>query len=270
MNCENAGRNSCCHYNLSEIIEKKGTIHFPSYYIEDYFSDFFEDMDIDYIINNNTAIVNKDDISWEELYIIKTESYSSLIWYSYIKDYTYKSEFIPVSLEDLLNLDNMLYGIIFPKFIKLDTVSCKDTGHSSVFNSIEELMFVFNSSFRIKKTLEQLPLSKDSHYLFIREVDYEISKSIEIRCFIHASRLVAISCDVYFSHDKENLYKYINTVIGLLPYRDAIIDVACLSNKNTVIEINNFGADSPAGSGNFNWSEDYNILYGGLEEIIWR
>jgi hypothetical protein len=35
-------------------------------------------------------------------------------------------------------------------------------------------------------------------------------------------------------------------------------------------KINNFGADSPTGAGKFNWKEDYFILYGGMDEIVYR
>lgn len=37
-----------------------------------------------------------------------------------------------------------------------------------------------------------------------------------------------------------------------------------------VIEINNFGADSIAGSGNYNWREDYFVLYGDGKNVDFR
>ena len=48
MNELQSGINICCHYELSFITEKENKIYFPSYFLEDYFIDFFEDNNIKY------------------------------------------------------------------------------------------------------------------------------------------------------------------------------------------------------------------------------
>jgi hypothetical protein len=261
------GKNSCCHYELSDIkTTQDDLIYFPKYFLEDYYIDYFEEKNIPYTIHKKNVYVDSKNITWEDLYIIKTESYSSLNWYPYLEQYTYKSEFIPVtSLEDLKNID-----ITFPKFIKLDTVSAKDTNHNGIFNSREELLSVFRKSSRILNTLNSKRLTHESHYLFIREPDYFINK--EVRCFVYNRRLVAISTDICFNQDQKNiLITFINTLIEDIPYYEAIVDVYIYKDDSCkLIEINNYGADSPAGAGNFNWKEDYFLLYGGYDEVVWN
>jgi len=61
----------------------------------------------------------------------------------------------------------------------------------------------------------------------------------------------------------------VNQILEYLPFQDAILDIK-LEPEPKLIEINNFGADSPAGAGNFNWREDYFILYGAMDKIIYR
>lgn len=261
------GKNSCCHYELSDIkTTQNDLIYFPKYFLEDYYIDYLEQKNIPFTIKKKYAYVDSKDITWEDLYLIKTEAYSSLNWYSYLEQYTYKSDFIDVtSLEDLKNIN-----ITFPKFIKLDTVSAKDTNHNGVFYSREELFDVFGKSSRILNTLNTKRLTYSSHCLFIREPDYFINT--EIRCFVYNRRLVAVSTDLFINDDQKNiLTTFIKTLIEDMPYYDAIVDV-CIYQDNSckLIEINNYGADSPAGAGNFNWKEDYFLLYGGYDKIFWN
>lgn len=261
------GKNSCCHYELSDIkTTQNGLIYFPKYFLEDYYIDYFEQKNIPFTTQKKYVYIDSKDITWEDLYMIKTESYSALNWYAYLEQFTYKSEFIPItSLEDLRKVD-----ITFPKFIKLDTVSAKDTNHNCIFNNKEEFIDIFSKSSRIINTLNTKRLTHPSHYLFIREPDYFINK--EIRCFVYNRRLVAVSTDIFVNEDQKNIVEiFINRVIEDMPYYDAVIDVSIYEdNSCKLIEINNYGADSPAGSGNYNWKEDYVLLYGGYEKIVWN
>ena len=261
------GKNSCCHYELSDIkTTQNGLIYFPKYFLEDYYIDYFEQKSIPYTTLKKNVYVDSKNITWEDLYLIKTESYSSLNWYSYLEQYTYKSEFIPItSFHDLKNIN-----ITFPKFIKLDTVSAKDTNHNGIFYSSQELLNVFERSSRILNTMSSKRLTHESHCLFIREPDYFIN--IEVRCFVYNRRLVAVSTDIFINQDQKNiLTTFINTIIEDMPYYDAVADV-CIYEDNSckLIEINNYGADSPAGAGNFNWKDDYFLLYGGYDEVVWN
>jgi hypothetical protein len=262
------GNNSCCHYDLSNIREKYDKYYFPTYYLEDYYIDYFTDNNIDYYYENNSLSVFKKDISWKTLYLLKTEAYSAINWYNELKEFTYNSELIEINkLNDLLDFNDS--SLIFPKFIKLDTFSCKDTYHNGIFNSFREVYEIFSKSSRIINTLAETPLSK-SHYLFIREPDLDISKKHEISCFIYNKRLTAISSD-YKIHCKNQLEIFIKNIIDKLPFYDAVLDI-CIDNSNNfiLIEVNNFGADSPCGAGLFNWREDYITLYGGMDNVIYK
>jgi hypothetical protein len=43
------GKNSCCHYELSDIkTTQNGLIYFPKYFLEDYYIDYFEQKSIPY------------------------------------------------------------------------------------------------------------------------------------------------------------------------------------------------------------------------------
>lgn len=262
------GLNSCCHYELSFIKQNKNIISFPYYYLEDYYIDFFEDLNITYTIKDDKVYVDFNDISWEELYTIKTESYSASVWYPYLEKYTYKSLLIPI--ENLEDIKSLLINISFPKFIKLDSVSCKDVC-KGIFNNTEKVYETFKKSNRILNTLEQIPLIKRNHYLFVREVDKDIEKSIEVRCFVYLSKLVAVSsCVELNENQKGKLECFISNIIKDIPYKDSVMDLAIHNDNLMLIEVNNFGADSPAGAGLFNWKEDYFILYGGMTGVCYR
>lgn len=268
MDDTTTGLNSCCHYELSLIKQNKNIISFPYYYLEDYYIDFLEDLNITYNDKDNDVYVNSNDISWEELYTIKTESYSASVWYPYLENYTYKSLLIPI--ENLEDIKSSLVNISFPKFIKLDSVSCKDVSRG-IFNNTDEVYETFKKSNRILNTLKQNPLIKRSHYLFVREVDEKINESIEVRCFIHLCKLVAVSSYVKLNEkQKDNLEFFVDNIIEDIPYKDSVIDLAIHNDNLMLIEVNNFGADSPAGAGLFNWKEDYFILYGGMTGVCYR
>lgn len=258
------GINSCCHYSLSEIISKGDKLLFPKYFLEDYFIDFFTDNEIDFYDENinQYSIKKTKNINWDTLYMLKTESYSAINWYHYVKQFTYESEFIKI--DNISEINNVLKDIIFPKFIKLDTVSCKDTNHSGIFYKKEDVYNTFFKSSRIINTLNNKSIS--NNYLFIRTPDFNVSQ--EYRCFIRNLRLTAVSSDKDVK-DKNKLENFVNNIIKYIPFHDAIFDIK-LEPEPKLIEINNFGADSVAGAGKFNWREDFFILYGGFDKIVYR
>ncbi len=264
------GKNSCCHYDLSHIKENCDKIYFPDYYLEDYYIDYFTENNISYKYEKDSVVVNKKDISWDTLYLLKTKSYSAINWYEELQEFTYPSEFIEFSnINDIKSLNKK--NIIFPKFIKLDTVSCKDTGHNGIFNSFDEVYEVFIKSARILNTLYT---KNDKHYLFVREPDFDIDNKLEARCFIYQYKLTAVSLPLKKSCEfqwKTSLETFIKEIIKKLPFHDAVLDISIGNNNDfKLIEVNNFGADSPCGAGLFNWREDYIGLYGGFNEVIYK
>ena len=271
MNELHSGINTCCHYELSFIVEKENKIYFPSYFLEDYFIDFFEDNDIKYFYedDNKASVYKNETVSWNLLYIVKTESYSAINWYENLKEFTYKSELIEI--KNIENIKTLLKHINFPKFIKLDDFSCKDTDHSGIFKNAIEVENIFKKSMRILNTLNQQHITK-SHYLFVREPDYFINEKEEVRCFIYQRRLVAVSNKKKISDKiKLELEEFVKKIILQMPYMDAVIDIFIDSKKHKfiLIEVNNFGADSPCGSGLFNWKEDYALLHGQFDYVFY-
>jgi len=265
------GQNSCCHYDLTHIKENEDVIVFPEYYLEDYYIDYFTEHNIPYKYSKESVIVNKKDISWDTLYLLKTNSYSAINWYEELQEFTYPSEFIEISnVNDIKSLKKT-NNIFFPKFVKLDTVSCKDTGHNGIFNSFDHVYKTFIKSSRIINTL----FKKDkSHYLFIRQPDFDINNKLEARCFIYQYKLTAVSLPLKNNCEfqwKTPLETFIKEIIKKLPFHDAVLDISIGNNNDfTLIEVNNFGADSPCGAGLFNWREDYITLYGGFDEVVYK
>jgi len=263
------GKNSCCHYDLSHIKKHDKKIYVPDYYLEDYYIDYFTDNIIEFFYEKDYVVVNEKDISWDTLYLLKTKSYSAINWYEELKEFTYPSEFIEISnINEIKSLENT--NINFPKFIKLDTVSCKDTKHNGIFNSFNEVYQTFIKSQRILNTL----INNNNNYLFIREPDIDIENKLEARCFIYKYRLTAVSLPLKNSCEfqcKKTLEKFIKEIIKKLPYHDAVLDISIGKNNEFIlIEVNNFGADSPCGAGLFNWKEDYISLYGGFNEVVYK
>lgn len=268
------GQNSCCHYDLTQIIENNKYLIVPEYYIEDYYLDYLEDNNIEYVIKKGKAYIEKNNkISWENLYFCKIEAYSAINWYEAIKDFTYKSKLIPISnIEDIAD---KLKSITFPKFIKLDSVSPKDLEHNGIFYTADEVYNIFRKSERIKNTINKKLYTNSSHFLFIREPDFNISNKIEARCFIYHKKLTAVSCNTYKYNiiDKKIIKDFFISLQQCFPYNDLVVDIL-INEKNTsdiiICEINNFGADSPCGAGLFNWKDDYFLLHGAYEEVIFR
>lgn len=260
------GANSCCHYELSDICILKNHIHFPKHYIDDYYADFFEDSKIKHIEHDDTCSVDIKYITFEILYKVRTEAYSASVWYSQLEPFTYKSYFIDIT--DGIN--NALSKVPYPAFIKLDTVSPKDTGHNCIFKTKAEAIEIFNKSSRVQNKLKEPLLSRKEHSLFVRDIDSKIDNYPILRCFVYQLKLTAVSSDdKIIEDDRKRLVTYIKTIKNSLPYLNSTIDISLQKERIIIIEVNNFGADSPAGAGLFNWKEDYIELHS-PSEVSWR
>lgn len=255
------GANSCCHYELSEFRkEENGFISFPHHYYNDYFIDYFDDHNID--VKRAGKGRFKAQLDWETLYRLKHESYSALIWYTPLADNTFKSYFLAYSdsPKAFEYVDN------WPVFVKLDTVSPKDTGHSCIFNSAEEVLKVFSQSERVQNTVNQPKLLGFNHAYFVRKVDSSLRD--EMRCFVYHGKLTAVSASNKVSN-KEDVEYFMKIIAEKLPYQNAVVDIGITDSGLKVIEVNDFGPDSPAGAGNFNWREDYFDLHDSTT-VTWR
>lgn len=260
-----SGINGAYYTELSDFKYRNGRIFFPPHYYEDFYVDFFDENNID--VDTKNWSIKGDEKDIDLLRTVRSEAYSATVWYPDLKNFTYRSEFIPITD----TLENALKKVIYPAFIKLDTVSAKDTNHSCVFENAEEALKIFTSSGRIRNVLAEKLLSRKCHYLFVREVDYKINNYPHMRCFVCRGKLTAVSCaEIILSENKRIIESFLNLVVLNLPYQNATIDVVLIDKKPFVIEVNNFGADSRAAAELFNWKEDYAILHGYKNNVVWR
>ncbi len=232
---------------------------FPIYFIEDYFQDYFTTYNIIYSHDDLYAYVKN--ISFYILFQLIIESYSALIWYPQITNYSTRSYFVKLS-EDWQKTISTTF-IAFPKYIRLDTVSCKDIGHNGIFYSSLELISNFRTSHRIFSVLSTKRLIYQDHYLFVRDIDYDISndRGNQFKCFFYKFKLTCISSSIFVDKEKMRnmIIAYFKSIDGI-PYNDCIIDLF-MNNDNefTMIEINHFTEN--CNSGLYDWVEDYDILH---------
>jgi hypothetical protein len=304
------GANSYGHASLSRIRRFSNKWIFPVHYFEDFYVDYFDEhcIECDEVIVEGVkySTVNACAISLESLQQARIEAYSALVWHDSLKKATYPSVLLELIPEHGVKqttpgwwkkavrhaVSKAQPVIEFPCFVKLDTVSAKDTGHSGVFTSIDEIIRVFGNSDRVRGTLENaMPrLTHPLRALFVRQVDKWIAFPtperhvvLLLRCFVRDGRLTAISsdCEDVNADEEEWIRTHIAAwfdahVRSLLPYRDATPEVRLVVCRDAatstltavdtcIVEINNFGADSIAGAGQFNWAEDYMILNGAGE-----
>lgn len=164
------GANSYGHADLSVISRMADKWIFPPHFYDDFFVDFFADRDIPCtdvrVAGGKYKAVATNGVSLEILQRVRIEAYSALVWYEALETFTYRSELHALVPEEespheadwwkpLVTKALSASEIGFPCFVKLDTVSAKDTRHSGVFHSTEELIRVFESSARIQAALSE-------------------------------------------------------------------------------------------------------------------
>lgn len=263
-----SGINGGYYKELSDFKYRNGRIFFPKHYYEDYYVDFFDENNID--VDTKDWSIKGDENDIDLLRTVRSESYSATIWYPAIKKFTYQSELIPI--KD--TLEKALQKVHYPAFIKLDSISAKDANHSCIFQTAEEVLKIFSESGRIRNALSQKLLSRNYHHLFVREIDYKINDYPHMRCFVYHGKLTAISCPEIISEENKNIIdNFIHLILPDLPYQNATIDIVLKQpfvKQPTVIEVNNFGVDSPAAAELFNWKEDYAILHGYNDTVVWK
>jgi hypothetical protein len=197
--------------------------------------------------------------------------------------------------ENINNIINKHYNIKY-WFIKLGSVSPKDlyngVGKYIKFNNSVDIINTIIYSNRTWNTL--MNNIKNDNYLLLSEW-IDIPSELEFRCFIYKDKLRAISqygdnininnyncIDKYNNNDKRiNLYndiiKFYNNIKFNIPYNDCIMDIIIIDDNKSnsllklgifIIEFNCFGAETPAGSGLFNWISDSHILYNSEKPVL--
>jgi hypothetical protein len=74
------GFNNCNLVDLSSITKKNGFFHFKEYFLEDYFLELFENLEIKYEQSDKMIKVDCEDIDLDILNKTKAESYSATVW----------------------------------------------------------------------------------------------------------------------------------------------------------------------------------------------
>lgn len=184
-------------------------------------------------------------------------SYRACIWYEEIKDVIPTAESIilePKSLEHLRIL--IKENIKSYPFVRLCNMSPKDIKEIPLYEDYEEAFNDIISSKRTKNIFDE-PYCFDccSKHLFMRKKRNFVW---EVRCFWSKDRLTAVSLPPYVDFDDhQDVYDFFTKYKKYIPYHSAIIDIG--KNDNGVVElveINSFGPDMNATSGNFGWYED--------------
>lgn len=236
--------------DLSEIKETDVYLSFPTYYVEDYFYDLVDVVDV----------VNKDQISKirktshpmitrELLYEIRQKCYRATEWYDSISELTPKSFFIKASRAELEK-------ILYPKFIRGNSASPKDLVNPPIFENFERAtVSLFNSE-----------RCKHDDVFMIREIDDDIFKQngYEFRCFYYRSFLSAVSCSgLNYANDRyeQRIIDFFKMYSYKFIYTDCVVDIFINDAKILIIEFNCFGADSNTDASLYDWREDYFILH---------
>lgn len=168
-------------------------------------------------------------------------------------------------------------------FVKCNHVSPKDSPYYEqcppLFNK-KDLVKVLMTSARVNVSLLTDPI------LIVRpyNLTWRKNKFNELRCFVYAQKLTAISqyyWSVYAKLDflsEEEWQRIIDKINALVEkvctnfshLKDFVLDVVFYDENVDLIELNTFGVDKKAGSACFDWVEDRNILYGNGSKVVIR
>lgn len=175
-------------------------------------------------------------------------------WYPHIKDTICTPTSFIVKMSD--NVDNIINSLPNKEcFARLDILSAKPL---TPYKNTKEILEHIYSEHRTYSEIT------DNTKLIIREWLYNLKN--EFRCYVHDTKLRAVSCDFsckIITNVLKEIRKYVNDIIKLCEYDDFSVDFAFHNNKLILIEIN-----TPvylcATSGNFDLSNtyDYEILLG--------
>lgn len=281
MDLEIWGINSCMNSKLSPFQSKDGKIKMPWYYLEDFYQDFFEENKIIHGQDNDGLLwVLEAEITVDELYNIRAQSYSAENWYPTLEEFTYPSVIIQddgnlnsKKLEDAIQRSKINFGKNPKYFVRSESASPKDIHPTCIVDNLDQALKIYRDSERISVKSTQSPC------IMLRQVDDKIKDKIEMRCFVYHGKVRAISqnCDrqpfritkSWITNTiKENCKKWKNIIF---PYTDCTFDTATDSNGNSIIiEVNSFGGDSYAGSALFSWNEDYYLICHTEDRVIVR
>ena len=274
--CDLFDINSGNNRNMSPYVIKDNNLYIPYRYYEMYFVDYFEDNNIMFTFKNNHVIIDKS-IDIDTLYKVQYSNFNFDVWYDDLKHLTFDSYIIDFNIDKVKTIESINKIINRHKFwfVKLSCMSPKDesrSGKQHKFNNAKDIVDRLFESERTRKEIE----CGNTKLIMRQWVD--LPEEYEFRCFVYKGKLRAISqynCYQYVEEFqnikmqnkiKERVISFYNSIT--LPYEDCCMDIVIWDKDIFIIEINEFGIDTRAGSSCFNWIQDYDILYNSKEPII--
>lgn len=250
---------------------------------------YFSDRDLS-IENDNKRWVIVNSLYTQEAKMIHTSCYNVEEWND-CPELLNKFKRVSIDIDDLEKTkqgdrDTNLYRdalsiaqtIPFPWFVRTSSASPKDV--VSINRSAGETMKGFDDAFSAIYTIAISGRCNTgiSHgfdkYMWIAPYR-DISRMIHYRVFIRDCKVKAISQydeqdPPYFPNRvRDDIISLWNRIEGDVWYEDCVMDV--VHNEETgeilIIEFNEFGASSLAGSALYNWVQDMHILYLGDGDI---
>jgi hypothetical protein len=175
----------------------------------------------------------------------------------------------PVKMKDVLK--NKLKT---EKFIRFCNASPKDIvepifSKDGVDGIIDDIIDVFKNSNRTNYMFELDVVKHDTH-LVLRPV---VKIDHEVRCIWHNYKLRAVSGPTYYvDEDIQQLIKHkINLFFKSygadIMYNSAVIDIGIENDNIFIIEFNSFGSDMLARIAEFDWEDDFMVLYNSKEPV---
>jgi hypothetical protein len=171
-----------------------------------------------------------------------------------------------------LKLESDIRGLLTPDqeyFVRLSTTSGKNEKPVRPMKTAKEIVAHLGAVEEFK-TREYMRHKET--YLILVPWNDTIDPRCEMRIFVVNGKLTAASPQRYWElhqHTSEELeaFEYALNNITFLDkvlYKTFVADIYVNVSERVchLIELNPFGAHSPAGSSMFNWIDDYDILYG--------
>jgi len=176
------------------------------------------------------------------------ETYYLNNWYEHVRDITFNT-YIYASLDDVPDV------LPFEKcIVRHENKSPKDSEFWGPIGTKTEMINIFNTSLRCK--------TFPGNYYCVREYK---KIGTEYRCFWN-NGLMAISADINYEPNCEEIINYINKIKSYIPYHRCVFDIAEIESESTdvidkyiFIEFNSWESNSR--NIHYDWISDTEILY---------
>lgn len=206
----------------------------------------------------------------------------------------------PRNIEELENVENYIKSYLPDHhvgqwFIRIDTASPKDGKYGpGPLLSAKEIVTSLSTSLRIHKALNKTTETEETLYIVPWRSDWH--ESLEFRVFVHNKKVTCFSqyvwhYDVGWNDNNikivaPHILEFCNTkVLPVFPLDSYVVDVIIVVDSPMthekrkipeftsdtifhieVIEFNSFGAELASGAALFHWLNDYDKMYGTIQD----